>query len=69
MSEFGASSTGARFGCPKCGGGLKYDIASGKMICDHKGKKTEVSALQDVAPEAEMMDITEFHCPQCGAMI
>ena len=69
MSEFGASSTGARFGCPKCGGGLKYDIASGKMICDRCGEKTEVSALQDAAPEAEMMDITEFHCPQCGAMI
>ena len=29
--------SGRRFGCPSCGGGLQYDIASGKMKCDRCG--------------------------------
>lgn len=70
MSEFGASATGSRFGCPRCGGGLKYDIASGKLVCDRCGELTDLSAVADRAPENDgTMEVTEFHCPQCGAMV
>ena len=70
MSEFGASATGSRFGCPRCGGGLKYDIASGKLACDRCGEQTDLSAVADRAPQDDgTMEVTEFHCPQCGAMV
>lgn len=69
VSEFNASATGRRFGCPGCGGGLRYDIASGKMICDHCGEKTELSAVPDLPVERDQMEVTEFHCPQCGAVV
>ena len=56
-----------RFGCPSCGGGLAYDIASGKMKCDRCGGLTGIESLPD-EPESEM-EVTEFHCPQCGAAV
>ena len=57
-----------RFGCPSCGGGLQYDIASGKMICDRCGGLT---ALESLPPEEaeDTLEVTEFHCPQCGAAV
>ena len=66
MAESGTVSR--RFGCPSCGGGLRYDIASGKMICDRCGGLT---ALRDLPPEPEddTLEVTEFHCPQCGAAV
>ena len=66
MAESGAASR--RYGCPACGGGLRYEIASGKMICDRCGTLT---ALQDLPPETaeETLEVTEFHCPQCGAAV
>ena len=71
MSEQGASSTGRRFGCPGCGGGLRYDIASGQMICDHCGQLTDLSRVEEIIPREnpDVMDVTEFHCPQCGAVV
>ncbi len=70
MSELNSSR---RFGCPSCGGGLRYDIVSGKMKCDRCDGLTEVSALRDELPSGaagqETMEVTEFHCPQCGAMV
>ena len=69
MSEFGASATGRRFGCPGCGGGLRYDITAGSMICDRCGEHTPIQRLQDAPAEQNMMEVTEYHCPQCGAVI
>ena len=57
-----------RFGCPSCGGGLKYDIASGQMICDHCGGLTPMKNLPPDEAE-DTMEVTEYHCPQCGAAI
>ena len=72
MSGFGASASGSRFGCPHCGGGLKYDIAARKLKCERCGELTELSAFPDPEPGPEdggTMEVTEFHCPQCGAMV
>ena len=66
MAASGSSSR--RFGCPSCGSGLRYDIASGQMKCDQCGNLTPMSSLPP-EEEAEDMAVTEFHCPQCGAMV
>ncbi len=66
MSETGSASR--RFGCPSCGGGLRYDIASRKMICDRCGSLTALADLPK-EPAMDTMEVTEFHCPQCGAAV
>ena len=66
MAESGAASR--RFGCPSCGGGLRYDIPSGKMICDRCGSLTALEALP-AEPAGDTLEVTEFHCPQCGAAV
>ncbi len=69
MSEYGASSTGARFGCPNCGGGLRYDIYSKKMICERCGQLTDLEQIEDRESQEDTLDVTEYHCPQCGAVV
>ena len=66
MAESGTASR--RFGCPSCGGGLRYDIASRKMKCD---RCETLTALADLPrePEGDTLEVTEFHCPQCGAAV
>jgi len=67
-----SSETGRRFGCPSCGGGLQYDIESGKMKCDRCGSLTALSEIPDGTEDAGRdgtMEVTEFHCPQCGAVV
>lgn len=66
MSEQGSASR--RFGCPSCGGGLKYDIASRKMRCDMCGGLTALADLPKEEKE-ETLEVTEYHCPQCGAAV
>ena len=66
MAETGTASR--RFGCPGCGGGLQYDIASRKMKCDRCGSLTALEQLS-WNPEEDMLEVTEFHCPQCGAAV
>lgn len=66
MTENGPASR--RFGCPACGGGLRYDIASGGMKCDRCGGVTPMEKLP-AEEMSETLEVTEFHCPQCGAAI
>ena len=40
-----AQTEGKRYSCPKCGGGLQYDITSGQMKCDHCGLLTPVATF------------------------
>lgn len=71
MSGFSGSASGSRFGCPNCGGGLRYDIESRMMKCDRCGGTTDLHKL-DAGQEDDgddTMEVTEFHCPQCGAMV
>ena len=65
MERSGAATQ--RYSCPDCGGGLRYDIASHKMKCDLCGNQTDLKDIPDDA--AEEMEVTEFHCPQCGAAV
>ena len=60
---------GKRFSCPQCGGGLRYDIASARMKCDHCGQLTDISLLPQEAEQTATMEVTEFRCPQCGAAV
>ena len=60
---------GKRFSCPKCGGGLQYDIVSGQMKCDHCGDLTPVESLPEPAANDTSIEVTEFRCPQCGAAV
>ena len=66
MAESGSASR--RFGCPSCGGGLRYDIYSRKMKCDRCGSLTDLEKLPPEKAE-ETMQVTEYHCPQCGAAV
>ena len=60
---------GKRYSCPQCGGGLIYDIASGKMKCDHCGDLSPVPADEESTDASGSMEVTEFRCPQCGAAV
>ena len=64
-----AQTEGKRYSCPLCGGGLKYDIASGRMKCDHCGNLTDISSIPSVPITDATMEVTEFRCPQCGAAV
>ncbi len=65
-----APSSGRRFTCPGCGGGLRYDIGRGCMLCDSCGRSCAVGELPDEGRADDgMMDVTEYVCPQCGAAI
>ena len=64
-----AQTEGKRYNCPQCGGGLQYDIGSGKMKCDHCGLLTDVSAFPAETAQDATMEVTEFRCPQCGAAV
>lgn len=60
--------------CPGCGGNLKFDIASQKMhcaYCDTFINPTDVTEKEKDAQlgtkSEDMMDVTIYSCPQCGA--
>ena len=71
MEENTRAADGLRFGCPDCGGGLRFDIASGRAHCGSCGQSFEMSALPDPSlTEADgMMEAVEYRCPQCGAAV
>ena len=60
---------GRRFSCPGCGGGLQYDIPSGRLKCDHCGQLTEIGAMPEESDRESTMEVMEFRCPQCGAAV
>ncbi|MBQ9195992.1 MAG: hypothetical protein IJ157_02020 [Clostridia bacterium] len=71
MDDHARAADGLRFGCPGCGSGLRYDIASGRMRCDSCGQQYDVSAIPDPSRDAGdgMMEAAEYRCPQCGAAV
>ena len=59
--------------CPTCGAGLKFDIASQKMVCDQCRNSYEPETLidrssNDAKTEA-FYDSYAYICPSCGAEI
>ena len=43
----GSGAASRRYGCPACGGGLRYDIASHKMCCDLCGTQTDLDRIPE----------------------
>lgn len=56
--------------CPNCGGGLRFEIESQQMACDHCGSRLDPASIDNVkydAKSAEVFDSYVFLCPSCGA--
>ncbi len=70
MSE--QTTAGARrFGCPSCGGGLRYEIRAQALKCDMCERIWKLSDLPDDETDAGSgsVEVTAYQCPQCGAML
>ena len=59
------------FNCPGCGAGMRYDIKTAKMLCDHCGTSCEVQEhpAQSLMAAQDDYETTVFTCPQCGGRI
>lgn len=58
--------------CPNCGGGLKFDIPSQQLKCDHCATLVDpysLNAGSAGAEESTYYDVTVFTCPHCGGEI
>ena len=57
--------------CPSCAAGLRFDIESQKLVCDHCDSSFDVQSVRDNekdgAKTAEGYDAYVFICPSCGA--
>ena len=57
--------------CPTCDAGLRFEIASQKMACDHCGNRYPVESIPDTlrsdAKGNKVLDLYVFTCPECGA--
>jgi len=73
-----------RFPCPKCGSDLRFDPASGDLVCDHCGNREPLAqartgeSIREIAigagldahlPEAETETARWSRCPNCGAQV
>ncbi|PTW50204.1 TFIIB-type zinc finger domain-containing protein [Rhodovulum kholense] len=72
-----------RFPCDQCGADLRFSPEDGRLICDHCGHEEPVegtgpwdaplaeldyrAALDAALPGAEMQDVRQIKCPNCGA--
>lgn len=64
------------FSCPNCGGNVKFDIPSQKLLCDFCNERFDPYAFEDKKSDAEEtasaeseFEATIFTCPQCGGEI
>ncbi len=73
------------FPCPQCGADLRFEPASGSMVCDFCGYSSPAetgdtpaetvrerdfrAALEARLPEAETVESRDWSCPNCGAHI
>lgn len=57
--------------CPNCAAGLRFDIESQMMACDHCDSRFDPAALdyreKDDAKGVEMFNAYVYVCPSCGA--
>ena len=57
--------------CPNCAAGLRFEIETQQMACDHCGSHFDPAAIDDKvkddAKSAEMFDSYVYVCPSCGA--
>ena len=59
------------FSCPSCGGNLEYSIEKGKLVCKSCDRQYDLKDIPDPSSlnGGNVMDVQEYHCPQCGAEI
>lgn len=59
------------YACPSCGGGLRFDIPSQKLKCDHCDTLTDPYSLEEKkdAGMDNSFGVTVFTCPQCGGEV
>lgn len=59
------------FDCNGCGGPLRFDPSTQKMLCAYCGNSYEVDSLNknNNAIEDNEYDVTLFTCPQCGGQL
>ena len=59
------------YACPSCGGGLRFDIASQQLKCDHCETLTDPYSIEEKkdAGEGNTFGVTVFTCPQCGGEV
>ena len=59
------------YSCPNCGNGLKFDIPSQSIYCDHCDSHFDPYQVtgQNEAEEKTVYNATIFTCPQCGGEI
>ena len=57
--------------CSNCGSGLKYDITSGKLLCNHCASYFNPYSIDRESDGYEdgYFEATHFVCPQCGGEI
>lgn len=57
--------------CPGCGGGLKFDIPSQQLKCEHCAALVDPYSLDAgiSGAESSYYDVTVFSCPHCGGEI
>lgn len=59
------------YGCPNCGGGLRFDIKSQELKCDYCSSQFNpysISKEKDAQTDTEF-GVTVFKCPQCGGEV
>lgn len=59
------------YGCPSCGGGLRFDIKSQELKCDYCDSQFDpysISKEKDAQTDTEF-GVTVFKCPQCGGEV
>ncbi len=60
---------GSHKSCPSCGGQLRYDITTKKLICESCKNSRPVGFFSDPDSSAREMEVLEYRCPQCGARL
>ncbi len=73
------------FPCPQCGADMRFDPATGGLVCDFCGYRAEVddqgpaapaireldfqAAIESRLPDIDHEDVRGVSCPNCGALI
>ena len=59
------------FACKNCGGNIRYDIKSKKLVCGICNSSFEPESIQkeNDSVDYDYFETTVFTCPQCGAKI
>lgn len=61
--------TGQHKSCPSCGGQLRYDITSQKLVCTSCGSAHPLGIFADAGESVHELEVLEYRCPQCGARL